>query len=69
MNFELSSGNQDGRNSLFNDRGQVAFGATFTDGTSGIFVSNAVAVPEPASLMLFAVGATLLRRRCRLLNR
>ncbi len=42
--FLEGSSNADGRPSAFNDRGQVAFGATFTDGTSGIFVSDAVAV-------------------------
>ena len=31
----------------FNNLGQVAFRAEFTDGTSGAFVSNLVAVPEP----------------------
>jgi hypothetical protein len=33
----------------FNDRGQLAFYALFADGSSGVFVSNLVAVPEPAS--------------------
>jgi hypothetical protein len=32
--------------------GQVAFRATFTDGTQGVFVSDLVAVPEPASVWL-----------------
>jgi hypothetical protein len=32
--------------------GQLAFSATFTDGTSGIFVSNRVAIPEPATFAL-----------------
>jgi hypothetical protein len=36
------TGNEDGRASGFNDRGQIAFEAHFTDGTSGIFVSDAV---------------------------
>jgi hypothetical protein len=40
----------------FNDRGQIAFFARFTDGTSGVFVSNAVAVPEPTYL---GIGALL----------
>jgi hypothetical protein len=42
-----SSGNGDGRPSGFNDVGQVAFSATFTDGTSGVFVSNLVATIVP----------------------
>jgi hypothetical protein len=35
-----------------NDRGEVMFHTLFTDGTQGIFVSNAVAVPEPSTLVL-----------------
>ena len=41
-----------------NDLGQVAFWAQFTDGTGGIFVSNAVAVPEP-STFAFAIGVCM----------
>ena len=42
-----STGNEDGRTSGFNDRGQLAFHATFVEsGTgSGIFVSDLVAAP------------------------
>lgn len=51
----------------FNDRGQIAFMASFTDGTSGVFVSNLVAIPEPSSILLacFGVvtGCLLIRRR------
>ena len=39
----LPSGGQDGSYRSFNDRGQIAFGASFTDGSSGIFVSNKLA--------------------------
>ena len=39
----------------FNNRGQLVFWATFTDGTSGIFVSNRVAIPEPSTLALGAM--------------
>nr|WP_146585867.1 choice-of-anchor tandem repeat NxxGxxAF-containing protein [Posidoniimonas polymericola] len=46
----------------FNDRGQILFTATFTDGTSGVFVSNLVAVPEPAGLALALAAAGLLWR-------
>jgi len=33
----------------FNDRGQIVFATWFSDGTSGIFVSNVAAVPEPTN--------------------
>lgn len=36
-------GNEDGRRSPFNDHGQLAFSASFTDGSDGVFVSNLVA--------------------------
>jgi hypothetical protein len=39
---EAGSGNEDGRPSTFNDHGQVAFLASFTDGSSGVFVSDAM---------------------------
>jgi hypothetical protein len=51
LSFQTRSGNDDGKASGFNDRGQLAFWARFTDGTEGIFVSNLVAVPEPACLL------------------
>ena len=41
--FVDMNGNGDGRPSGFNDQGQVAFTAFFTDGSSGIFVSDLVA--------------------------
>jgi len=44
----------------FNDLGQVAFAATFTDGSSGVFVSDLAAVPEPSSLCFFCVASTLI---------
>jgi hypothetical protein len=65
VNFLGQSGIVDGRGSGFNDLGQVAFTASFTDGTSGAFVSNMVAVPEPAAVLLVAVGGiagVMLRR-------
>ncbi len=38
--FAGGSGNEDGFASSFNDSGQLAFRASFTDGTSGVFVSD-----------------------------
>lgn len=60
-----TSGNDDGRRSWFNNQGQLAFFATFTDGSRGLFVSNLAAVPEPASLsfLLIFLAAGPLRRR------
>jgi hypothetical protein len=48
----------------FNNLGQVAFHAAFSDGSSGIFVSNLVAIPEPESiaLVLIVAAATLVMR-------
>lgn len=64
LHFVGSSGNEDGRRSAFNDLGQLAFAASFTDGTSGVFVSNLVAVPEPSTLGLLSFGLLpSLRRR------
>ena len=47
----------------FNDLGQIAFIANFSDGSSGIFVSNRVAVPEPDSSLLVIVLALQRPRR------
>ena len=41
-----------GHANSFNDRGQIAFRAKFTDGSEGIFVSNLVAIPEPSSVAI-----------------
>jgi hypothetical protein len=68
--FLGGSGNSDGRASGFSDNSQLAFWASFTDGSSGIFVSDALAVPEPATLVLAGLGlmpivASAFRRRRR----
>jgi len=64
------TGLQDGRWSAFNEAGQIAFVATFTDGTHGVFVSDSVIVPEPSTVVLASMAAIGLAglhrvRRCR----
>ena len=49
---ELGESSTSGHANAFNDRGQIAFRATFTDGSEGIFVSNLVAIPEPSSVAI-----------------
>lgn len=64
LSLFTGTGNVDGRrSSFFNDLGQIAFSASFTDGSSGVFISNAVAIPEPASALLLVLGSPLLIRR------
>jgi hypothetical protein len=53
----------DFRSAGFNDRGQLAFYALFTDGSRGIFISDLVAVPEPQAAVLCLAGAVALIRR------
>jgi hypothetical protein len=63
LNFITNTGNEDARPSGFNDLGQLAFYASFTDGSSGVFVSNAVAVPEPTAETIALSLFFLLRHR------
>jgi hypothetical protein len=60
--FAAETGGEDGKPRGFNDSGQLAFHATFNDGTSGVFVSNALAVPEPR-LFVLLLGAAFVRWR------
>jgi hypothetical protein len=60
FSFENRSGNEDGVRSGFNEFGQVAFLASFTNGTQGLFVSDLVAVPEPGVGVIIAVFAASL---------
>jgi PEP-CTERM motif len=46
----------------FSNDGTLAFGLTFTDGTSGIFTA---VIPEPASVSLLAIGGLVMARRRR----
>jgi uncharacterized cupin superfamily protein len=64
LDFADNTGNGDGRHSGFNDLGQITFAAFFADGSSGVFVSNLVAVPEPgAAVMLAVLAIGILRGR------
>jgi hypothetical protein len=52
----------------FNDRGEIAFSARFTDGSYAALLSNVLAVPEPATAWLVALSSFLFpsfRRRSR----
>jgi hypothetical protein len=55
VNFDCCAGGEE-QNQYFNERGQVAFVARFTDGSEGIFVSDVATVPEPGSLALISIG-------------
>ena len=57
LSFTTGSNNNDGRQSAFNDLGQLAYTASFTDGSQGVFVSNLVAIPEPSSLAICSIAA------------
>ena len=48
-----------------NSLGQLAFSATFTDGSSGVFISDMLAVPEPTALLI-AYMATAVLFGCRI---
>jgi hypothetical protein len=65
--FVGSSGNDDGHRTGFNNLGQLVFVASFTDGSSGVFVSNLVAIPEPAAVTLAFMALAL--ANCGLSNR
>jgi hypothetical protein len=57
--FESNSGGFTGQRSSLNVRGQLAFTATFTDGSDGNFVTSLVAVPEPSHCLLACFAAAL----------
>ncbi len=68
LDFLGNAGGGDGRRSGFNDAGQVAYYALFTDGYQGVFVTQ---VPEPSTWLLAACGGAIVaivfwrqRRRC-----
>jgi hypothetical protein len=60
IDFLGGSDNSDGRPSGFSDNGQVTFWAEFSDGSTGIFVSEALTVPEPGTWTLACLGLATL---------
>lgn len=63
VSFTSETGGEDGKPRGFNDAGLLAFHATFVDGSSGIFVSSALAVPEPQPWSLLLAAAAMIWRR------
>ncbi len=55
--FVTGTSSSDGRQSTFNNSGQLAYWIRFTDGTSGVFI--ATFVPEPESLVILCTGLVL----------
>jgi hypothetical protein len=53
----LGDGRESRQRQAFNDYGQIAFWAYFTDGSQGVFVRT---VPEPSTWMLGLLGAAVL---------
>jgi hypothetical protein len=56
-----NTNNEDGQQSSFNDLGQLAFRAVFTDFTEGIFVSSVATVPEPPAIVLFVLAGIVFK--------
>jgi hypothetical protein len=56
----LNHGSEDGQHQSFNDAGQLAFLAQFTDGSRAILVAT---IPEPLGLAFAAAAGLLLLRR------
>jgi hypothetical protein len=64
LHLFVGPGNETGHASAFNDRGQLVFRATFTDGSSAIIVAGVV--PEPGALHLAMIGGLIAAvQRCR----
>ena len=63
VSFTSETGGEDGKPRGFNDVGLLAFHATFVDGSSGIFVSSALAVPEPRPWSLLLTATAMIWRR------
>jgi hypothetical protein len=61
LGFQTGGGSDGRGREGFNAAGQLAFAATFDDGTSGVFVSNLLAVPEPASIIPLLYGIAMIQ--------
>lgn len=62
INTRRTGGGEDGRAIKLNDRGELVYRVTFTDGSSGIMVST---IPEPAGLAVAILMPVMLLRRIR----
>jgi hypothetical protein len=60
IEFIQFAGSLNGDATGFNNLGQVAFLAEFTDGSEGVFVSNVVSVPEPSTHTVALIVFSLL---------
>ncbi|MFO0830580.1 MAG: choice-of-anchor tandem repeat NxxGxxAF-containing protein [Phycisphaerales bacterium] len=62
MSYALASGGQDGRASGLSDSGLFTYALRFTDGSSGVFITQ---IPSPGAAALLGLGGLLAARRRR----
>jgi hypothetical protein len=67
--FGSHFGNESGLSSGFNDNGQLAFLASFTDDSDGVFVWSPIAIPEASTFMTVLIAIGVLKIRWRPLRR
>jgi hypothetical protein len=63
--FQENSGGEDGWNTNFNDAGQILFWASRPNYRYSVFRSDAVAIPEPRSLVMLAFFGAMAAQRSR----
>jgi hypothetical protein len=62
IGFTTGSGGLDGRGASFSDTGFLVYRLSFTDGSSGVFVSQLTPVPEPGAVLGLAAAGLLAGR-------